>query len=150
MHNKNFVYYDSKPERIPHWQEGVVVPLSTAAKCAKFALDQTDHVVMAKRYEEKIRYVQVDLNRVDSLLKSIMQARHLNWVWKDQLDRVVIGRDMWYQVIDHFAERHIGFTVDMQLGYKGVNRIYGINVQVLPNMEGYLILPKFDPIYHAG
>lgn len=147
--NKNFVYYDGLPERIPHYQEGVVVPLSAAAKCAKFALDQTSHVVMAKTFEQKIRYVQVDLNRVDSLLKSIMKARHLDWVWKDQLDRVVIGRDMWHQVVDHFTERGVAFVREMELGYKGIYRIHGVNVQVLPNIEGYLILPKFEPVYHA-
>ena len=146
----NFVYYDGLPERIPRWEEGVVVPLSTAAKCAKFALDQTDHIVMSKKYDQKIRYVRVDLNRVDSLLKSIMKARHLDWAWKDQLDRVVIGRDMWHDVVDHYSERGVSFVRDIQIGYKGVHRIHGINVQVLPNIEGYLILPKFEPIIHAG
>ena len=144
-----FVYYDGTRSVTPHWVEGVVVPLSKAASCAKFALDQTKHAVVAKIQREEVRYTEVDLNRVDSLLRSIMHAKALRWAWEGELDRVVIGRDMWHQVVDHYAKYEIGFSRGMHLGCNGAAKIVGINVQVLPNIEGYLLLPKFRPIVEA-
>lgn len=146
----SFVYYDGESERVPQWGEGVVVPLSSAAKCAKFALDRTDHVVLSRIYKERIRYVAVDLNKVDCLLKSTMNHEIIELAWRDRLDRIVLGRDMWNQVVDHFASREISFVRDMFFGWGDSRKMLGINVQVLPNMEGYLILPKFTPIFDGA
>lgn len=141
--NDSFVYYDGIERIVPHWDEGVVVPNSKAASVAKFMLDQTDHYVLAKTYEQKIEYVRVELNRVENALAAIIKSQHhMMWILNRELDRVVMGRDLWEEVVDKMVQRGIDFTAQMRLGYRGDLFIHSVPVQVLPNITGYLVLPK--------
>ncbi len=148
MDRNSFIYYDGIDRVTPHWNEGVVVPNSKAASAAKFLLDQTDHYVLSKTYEHKIEYVQVDLNRVENALAAIIKSQHhMRWILNRELDRIVMGRDMWEEVVDKMVQRGIDFTTQMRLGYQGEMFIHSVPVQVLPNITGYLVLPKMQIEY---
>lgn len=60
--------------------EGEVIPISIAAKVAKCALDQTNHVVVSKSMKSTMRLVGVDSSKVDSILRSLLNQRALREV----------------------------------------------------------------------
>ena len=73
----------------------------------------------------------------------VRQLKAVEAIYRGEVDRIVIGRDIMDQICEHSLEMPpSSFGVSMPTGGSNGLKILGIHVQYLPWFEGWMIIPK--------
>ena len=131
------------PKRVQtfHCAKGAVIPHTKAASAAKWALDKTDHSIVAEISRERMEVEYIDTEVVRDIVRAAMNQVHVTMLWNNEIDRVVIGRDVMHKIqcdIDYA----FSFRAEEKLGNGGARKMCGYQVQVIPWFEGVLVIPK--------
>lgn len=121
--------------------KGAVIPHTTAASAAKWALDKTDHSVVAAIGHDRIDIDYIDTERVQDIIRAAMKQVHVSMLWSGDIDRVVIGRDVMHS-LNCDVDYAFSFRAEEKLGNGDARKMCGYQVQVVPWFDGVLVIPK--------
>ncbi|TXH55012.1 MAG: hypothetical protein E6Q97_09680 [Desulfurellales bacterium] len=105
----------------------------------------TQHEIVVDTQKETVSYLSVQVDDVRSLIMCVMD--HTGWqkVLNCEVDRIVVGRDLYMKILQSKLERPFCVISEVPLrnGTTGT-KICGIDVQFVPWIEGFAIIPKKD------
>lgn len=128
-------------ERFERVTKGAVIPHTKAASAAKWALDKTDHSVVAAIGYDRLEVDYIETEVVQDIIRAAMNQVHVSMLWNDEIDRVVVGRDVMHK-IECNIDYAFSFRAEERLGNGDARRMCGYKVQIVPWFEGILVLPK--------
>jgi len=157
--NQNFQIRRQKVASVVRELPAKVVPQSKSAKVAKWLLEQTNHKVVHDRRSEVIQMGHIPGSDVEQLLQTFMGEYECSLVWEAKLDRILIGEKQYIEMLHELPPWHsFAFSHALQM-YRAVpvreafrnyddsnmlSRICNVYIQVLPNVEGILFVPKMS------
>lgn len=156
--NKNFVkIHRQMVARVNEELPAKVLPKSGPAKVAKWLLNHTDHKIVHSKGIEEIQMGHIPGSSVEQLLQTFMHEYECSLAWEAKLDRIIIGEQQFRTMLNELPPWHsFAFSHALQM-YKAVpirqafrnhdesrmlTRICNVYIQVLPNVDGILFVPK--------
>ena len=138
------------PKPRTEWKmaEGEIQTTTWLGRFAKWLLSKTKHLIRMKYSDQVVDYVEVDLNKLDSVIQCRLGARQLQHIWGGEVERIVVGQDIFDQIVDReslLRPFNGSFMVERELGIGragGDFKVCGIPVQFVPWMKGFFLLPK--------
>ena len=136
-----------KPRMEWKMAEGKIQTATILGKFARWLLSKTKHLIRVKYSDQVVDYIEVDLKKLDSVIQCRMGAKELGYIYGGELDRIVIGRDIFDDIVEReemLRPFHGTFLVEREwrIGIGNDYRICGIPVQFVPWLEGFFLLPK--------
>ena len=124
-------------------QNATVLPLSWPARLAAWLLSKTKHQVVADFTDNKLEYVEIRADDIRSMLEAIFDTQSWMRVWHGEVDRVIVGREMYEKLLHRMADEcPFEGMVDVHVSFGREIRLRGINVQFIPWIEGWAVIPK--------
>ena len=155
--NQNFQIYRQRIASVNAELPAKVIPQSKSAKVAKWLLDQTEHKVVRDNKSEVIQTGHIPGSDVEQLLNTFMHEYECSLAWEAKLDRIIIGERQFRTMLNELPPWHsFAFSHTLQLyrtvpvreafrnhdDSKMLTRICDVYIQVLPNVDGILFVPK--------
>lgn len=123
-------------------EDGKVIPASRAARFAAWLLSKTKHRIVVEVPKHSIEYNEFSTDDAASMIQAIFDQRACRMAFNEEIDRVVVGRKHYDELLRHEINHPIGMPVEMRFGHEGEMRVVGIYVQCVPWIDGFAIIPK--------
>lgn len=109
---------------------------------ATWLLSKTKYVVVVEVPKEAITYNEFRTDDAEKMIEAIFNHQACRMAFDDEIERVIVGRSHYQEIIRYELDHAMGMSVDMQFGCNGITKLVGIYVQCVPWMDGFVIVPK--------
>ena len=123
-------------------ETGKVIPQSRAAKCAAWLLSKTKHQIVSEFPRDHLEYNEFRADDARKMIEAIFDHRACRMAMDDEIDRVIVGRQHYEEILRYEINHPIGMPVEMRFSDGNELRKVGIYVQCVPWIDGFAIIPK--------
>ena len=123
----------------PSVSKAEVVPETTMQKIGQKLLKLEAVSVVDK---DEFQFDAIQHYTIHNLIDNILDLERADLIYRDEIERIVIGRDMYEKMMDHACDNPWDSKVEIEMSGPMGFRVIGIPVQYVPWMCGWVLLPR--------